>query len=455
MSDGEDKLDTYARNHSEMLSVLMSGERFGTHGDGRRCITISLERFVYNMRAKHTVSYEGEGGVRELLEHMRQFFPTHSAQMIDGCLVGFTGTVETSGHEQVDVDISLGAGAQLIVKVGPSSSVAHLLEAIEVHDRQVHIAAQEMGREYSLLAEGYNPTVSGPIDVPLVPEMRFTLLSAHLAKTGRLGKDAMRCLGSLRVAVEYGDEIDALKTYRLAVALSPLAYFLTDNTRSFRGQDALHTPRMQRSRIMEETDSARTGIIAGTFGAHFSFEAYVSWLESLKAIYFVDSMGATAQAGDKTIHQLLQERALSGSELMHLFDMAKPDVKLQGVVQLDQADALRPRYAAAWAAFLKGIFYSDDSFIAAQELIGQVGEKNVRDALLALRQYGWNADVYGRPVTELVEKLVRLARAGLEQAEEQAILDELTSLWEVRMVPADAFTAHVRPATSIRDYLGI
>ena len=38
---------------------------------------------------------------------------------------------------------------------------------------------------------------------------------------------------------------------------------------------------------------------------------------------------------------------------------------------------------------------------------------------------------------------------------ERRILDELATLWDVRMVPADAFTATDVPPLSIREYLGI
>lgn len=455
MPDAETNHDTYVRNHGELLSVLMGGERFGTHGDGRRTVGIRLERFVYNRRAHHTVGYEGEGGVRELLEHLRQFFDGQGAQVVDGCLVGFSGRVQVGSGERVDLDVSVGAGAQLACSVGPSAHVASLLEAIEVFDREVHVAAGELGRDYTLLAEGYNPTVSGPLDVSLVPETRYALMNAFLSQTGRYARDAMRCSCATEVTLDYGDEADAADSYRLAVALTPLTMFLTDNTRSFRGSDARHTPRMTRSLVWEEVDPKRCGVIPGTFDGRFTFETYVSWLEGLEPILFTDSLGTTTSTGSQTVGDVLRSRALSGSEIVRLYDMALPDVRLRGYIELRQADAMRPRYAAAYAAFLKGIFYNDESFSAARELVGRVSESDVERAKTALRLSGWNASVYGRPAADLVEKLLRISRAGLADPKERRILDELATLWDVRMVPADAFTAADVPPLSIREYLGI
>lgn len=436
----------FRRNHDEMVTVMRGGERFGTHGDGKRRLGIELERFVIDHNTGKTVSYGGDAGVEQLLEHMRQFYTRHEALREDGHLMGFRGSVKVSTGNEVGLTVSLEPAAQLECSVGPSTSLVDLLEAIETFDRQVHVASREMGQDYELLAEGYNPTVQKPLDLPLIPKTRYALMNAYLAQTGRYARDMMRCTASTQVSIDYGDENDAIESYRLAVALSPILAFLTDNTRSFRGSDVLKTPRMVRTLVWDEVDPQRCGIVPGTFDQSFSFEAYVRWLEGVRPILFTDSTGVTTSTGRNTERDILSSRALASSEILHLFSMVFPDVRFKNYIELRSADALRPRYAVAYAGFIKGIFYSDESFARACSLIGSINEKSVVEAKQSLREKGWDATVYGRKITDLVALLLRIARAGLTDPQERGIMDELGTLWDVRMVPRDGYIRAARKA---------
>lgn len=434
------------RNHDEMVAVMRGGERFGTHGDGRRKLGIELERFVYDRSTKTTVPYAGEAGVEQLLEHMRQFYQKHDVLREDGHLMGFRGSVTLSSGNEVGMLVSLEPAAQLECSVGPSASLADLLEAIQAFDRQVHVAAREMGKDYELLAEGYNPCVEKPLDLALIPKTRYALMNAYLSQTGRYARDMMRCTASTQVSIDYGDEIDAVKSYQLAVALSPVFTFLTDNVRRFRGSEVLKTPRMVRSIIWDEVDPTRCGIVPNTFSPDFSFEAYVRWLEGVQPILLTDSMGVTTSTGRKTERDIMTSRALAGSEIMHLFSMVFPDVRMKSYIEIRQADSLRPRYAIAYAAFIKGIFYSDNSFAAARELVGQVTADDVERAKNALRLNGWNSTIYRRGAADFIAKLVQIARAGLADPSERALMDEIATLWDVRMVPRDGYVAEAQRA---------
>lgn len=429
----------FRRNHDEMVTVMRGGERFGTHGDGKRTIGIELERFVIDHATGKTVSYAGEGGVEQLLEHMRQFYARHDALREDGHLMGFRGSVTVSSGAEVGLTVTLEPAAQLECSVGPSRSIVDLLEVIESFDRQVHVASREMGKDYDLLAEGYNPTVQKPLDLPLIPKTRYALMNAYLSQTGRYARDMMRCTASTQVSIDYGDENDAIASYQLAVALSPVLAFLTDNTRSFRGSDVLKTPRMVRTLVWDEVDPDRCGIVPGTFSPSFSFEAYVRWLEGIRPILFTDSMGVTTSTGKSTERDILSSRALSSSEILHLFSMVFPDVRLKSYIEIRSADSLRPRYAVAYAAFVKGIFYNDDSFEKARALVSSPTEESVEEAKRSLREHGWDGQVYGQSVTDFVAKLLQISRAGLIDPQERGILDELGTLWDVRMVPRDGY----------------
>ena len=87
---------------------------------------------------------------------------------------------------------------------------------------------------------------------------------------------------------------------------------------------------------------------------------------------------------------------------------------------------------------MKGLFYDPavGDEVSALVLPG-ISEQDVRDAWSGLKASGWDATVYGRPATELVDNLVTLSRKGLADDRDLALLEPLTSLWANRHVPRD------------------
>lgn len=424
------------RNHEELLAVLRGGERFGSHGDGRRGIGISLQRFIRNRATGSAVGYPGDTGAGALLVQLAGLYPGCVVKEESGNAFAF-GCEVMAGDESIGMSVSLGPGAQLECAVGPSTSLASLLGIFDSFDRNFHVAARSMGCDYDLVAEGYNPMVASPLDLPLVPRTEYALFNLHYAKTGRYGRDAMRACASTKVTIDYGDEADAIQTYRLAAALCPLTMFLTDNSRTLRGSDPKHTSRMVRSIVWDDVDPERSGMAPGTFDQDFSFERYVAWMESVHPVGYSDGLGGCTATNKQTTAEVMAEKALSGSEVMSLFSTVHPDVRFKRFIELEQADSLRPRSAVAYAAFLKGLFYDDESFAAARDLLAHVTEEDVWHAKETLRALAWNGNVYGMPVPDLVQRLIDIARAGLKDPAERALMDEVALPWEVRMVPRD------------------
>ena len=66
-------------------------------------------------------------------------------------------------------------------------------------------------------------------------------------------------------------------------------------------------------------------------------------------------------------------------------------------------------------------------------------DSDVTDAMERLRKFGWGATVYGQPMTRLTDNLIYMSRRSLSDEMDLRILSGITELWEVRMVPRDAF----------------
>lgn len=437
-SQAPEALDIYNQNHVRLMEVLQQAKAQAAGRSSMRPMSITLERVLYDHTTQTMVGFGGKQGIEAMLAQICAQVPGSVEEWHDGHLMGFC-VPQAELDDQCALVATLGPGGQIVCTVGPSCSIVELLGAIERFDREVHVAARALGCDYGLLAEGYNSFVDSPLDVPLVPRTRWTLVSAHLSQTGRYARDAMRCSCATNILVGYESEREALLTYRLCVALTPLLMFLTDNVRSFRGSGARRCPTMTRSVVWNEVDPSRCGIVPGTFGSDFSFDRYVTWLEGLMPILETSENDEVSSTGKRTLRDLMGERELTDQEAQEAFGIALPFVRLGDVIEIRQADALRPRMAASLCAFAKGLLRNDLNADTAITLLGDLSEERVLDAIYELRVRGWNATVYGRRVSDLVERLVAIARSGLSDAQELRLLDELVELWDFNMVPRDAF----------------
>lgn len=426
-------------NRQQMLSLIRGKAPSSPTAGTQPEFTLSLERIVIDHAANQPVPYDGEVGIEALLRTMLGLVDDGRAAYFDGRLMGFDGHRTVEGHS-FDLHVSLDAGGQLICTVGPAATASALLAALLDFDRMLHVASKQMGCDYELMAEGYNPFVASPLDVQLVPRTRWTLLNAFLAQTGRYARDAMRCSCSTVVGIGHAGEPLDIARLRYATALSPLLTFLTDNVRSFRGVGARRSPRMVRTVIWNEVDPARCGIVPGTFDNTFTLADYERWVEGIQPIMLTDEAGSTYSTGKQTTSDIMGSRALNERELAEILQVVYPYARMSAAgLEILQTDALRPRMAAGYAAFVMGLLSSPHGLDALKTMLGRVTEDDVRMASHELRLRGWDAQVYGHRAADLADKLVDTARAALDDAFDKRLLDEFSELWMVRMVPRDAF----------------
>ncbi len=402
---------------------------------GERAITLCLERFVIDRQSGATVPYQGERGMERVLEALGAYYP-EGRVVEEGRLVGLRGSVDSSGV-RVGVELGLGPAAQLVVSLGPIARVSRLKGALQAVDRQFHLASRGMGADYELLAQGVNPRPRSAAEVPLVPLTRHGVMGAHLGTSGRTGRDLMRLTAATAIRLSQAGETAAAEAFRLASALSPVISFLTDDALGLRGGNPHEAGRMIRTRLWREADPERSGTIPGCLAADFGFAAYGEWLESVQAVLVTNDSGETTSCDKRLVEDVMSDHELDRSEVASLLAAAHPLVRWDGQLEVRSADALPPRLACAYAALMRSVFCDEKASELAGILCAEANEEGVADLEQDLRERGWDARVYGRSLPNFVEQLVDVARGGLEDAADRAVLDELTQLWEIRTVPRD------------------
>lgn len=432
------------RNRQIMLAALKGdadqrGDSIQTAG-----LTLVLERIVCDHATGCPVPFEGPYGVERILHQLTGTY-VGGEIVCEGRLVGVRGALAIEGRDEtIGLRASVGVGAQLVLEVGPSRSITGLIDAIRVFDRQAHLAARALGREYDLVAQGLSPVVS-PSDIVPVPLRRNVLLGTYLVRSGRFAKDALRCSAMTRLCLPMPqDEREAVAIFRLFTALAPLLSFLCDNTLSLRGCAPADTPPMARQLVWQQMDPARHATMPSVLRESFGLASYERWLESVRPILFESDEGIVFSTGTDTCEYVMEERDLTPMEAKRLAHSVWPDVRFDGRIELRCADSLPPRLAGGYAALVKGLLATPDIRQAVERLvgIGEIEELDLDQIYHDLREMGWNARVFKRWVDQLANELVVLALRGLDDMEERRLLSELAQLWEARMVPRDALVTN-------------
>lgn len=443
----------YERNRAQMIAYMQDGcvKPEDLH------LGLELEHFIVRTSDHHVLTMEDSWGVHEILEHLAPYFgselsTTHGitscgkATFIDGHLMGYEGKVQINGElnsqstasndieqsypKMIGLAISLEPASQFEVSIGPFDQIIDFYEAyMSFLDMMTHVSEtfeQQAGAGFRLLRAGYNPLVDAR-EMPLSQKHRYRLMDAHFQKTGAKGIDMMRATASTQVSLDYTSEADFVQKYRLAVALAPLFSLICDNTPIYRNHRLGNNERMMHAKIWQDVDPERCGMPPTTFDPSFGFGAYVDWVLSVPTILMMDEAGTTYDTASMTGVEILSqhEQPLSTKEIEHIFSMVFPDVRGKHFIEIRDADALPPSFAAGYAALIKGLFYHRPSFQAICSLIDlpSLTVDAIDQARATLMRDGFNASIYGTTATSLVKEIFTLARAGLKGGACTAFLD--------------------------------
>ena len=86
---------------------------------------------------------------------------------------------------------------------------------------------------------------------------------------------------------------------------------------------------------------------------------------------------------------------MTKSEVEHACSMFFTDVRLKTYVEIRPADAMPIPYVIAYAALIKGLFYSETGLSELESIFAGVAENDIAQAKEALMENG-----YGRRFTE-------------------------------------------------------
>lgn len=442
-----------AENRARIVSYFESGARSCCQRQkaSTGVLGVEIEHFiVYDDGAPMTYaerSAENRIGVRDVLQFLTTYYP-HAIISETGALIGCYND---------EANITLEPAAQLEVSIAPFASIKRIGQVYQNFRACIDSFLNTYGAK--LVAKGYHPTRLA-LEMPLIPKTRYHFMDGYFASLGTHGERMMRASASTQVSIDYYSEADAVRKLRIASALAPILGVIANNTQLFEQRPARPVSRLT---MWRDVDNDRCGVIPGVFSSGFGFESYAQWLLQMPPIFItrtpkppvrelinekqfvprssnahLDGQRVDKQenaegvwfTGSLSAAQAYSDAPMETNDIEHVISMHWPDVRLKRYIEIRCADSLPYEQMMAYAALIKGIFYSEKALCAIEEELGVtksgtsvkndiwvITEADVDNAIEAIASQGSVAEVYGTSLTTWKAMLFTLAEESLGSSE--------------------------------------
>jgi glutamate--cysteine ligase len=366
------------------------------------------EKFLFHTDTLKPVPYEGERGVRALMQALSARFGW--LPIVEG------GNVIALKRPEGEPGgtVSLEPGGQFELSGEPVATVHEVAAETQAHLDQCLQVGSPLG--IGFLGVGFAPDWTLD-EMPRMPKQRYGIMARHMPKVGTGGLDMMFRTCTIQVNLDFADEADMVRKFRVSLALQPVAtaIFACSPFAEGRPNGFLSL----RSEVWRDTDRARTGMLPFVFEDGMGFERYADYALDVPMYFvyrdgrYVDTAGASFRdfmAG--RLPQLPGERPTFDDWSDHLTTLF-PEVRMKRFLEMRGADGGRWRRICAVPAFWAGLLYDPAALDAAWDLVrGWSAEERqvLRDAV---PRTGLMTPFRGGSVLGVARSALAISRAGL------------------------------------------
>jgi len=415
----------------QLVSYLESGNK---PADAWR-IGTEHEKFVFRTDDLTRAPYEGPRGIGKLLDGLRRFKWEPIEEMGRAIALG-----------KGDCAITLEPGGQFELSGAPLKTIHQTCDEVHEHLDQVKAVTAELG--LGMVGLGFDPKWPRA-DVPWMPKGRYKIMREYMPKKGKLGLDMMLRTCTVQVNLDYADEADMVKKFRVSLALQPVATALFANSPFTEGKPNGFLS--YRSHIWTDTDPDRCGILPFVFETGMGFERYVDYLLDVP-MYFVYRNGAYIDVAGHSFRDFLKGRlaALPG-EIPDMGDWTDhmttvfPEVRLKRYLEMRGADGGPWRRLCALPALWTGLLYDQTALDAAWDLVRDWTSEEHAALRRDVPRQALKTTFRGKPLQGVAKQVVEIARNGLQARcrkdrwgeNETHFLDSLSHIAESGVTPAE------------------
>ncbi len=365
------------------------------------------EKFPFYKDTLSPVPYEGQRGIRALLEGMQGLLGWEPIMEGDHPI----GLLDVTGGGA----ISLEPGGQFELSGAPVDTLHRTHCETTAHLAQLKQIAEPLGIGFLGLGASPKWTLK---QTPVMPKARYAIMANYMPKVGSQGLNMMFRTSTVQVNLDFASEADMVKKLRVSLALQPISTAIFANSPFLEGQ--LNGFQSFRSEIWRDTDNNRAGMLPFAFEDGMGYERYVDYALDVP-MYFLKRGETYHDVTGASFRELLSGsfRPMQG-ETAYISDWANhlgtifPEVRLKRYLEMRGADVGPLPMITAFSAFWTGLFYHQASLDAAWDIAKgwNAGERQqLRDDV---PKQGLKATIAGRSVLDIARELLVLSSAGLK-----------------------------------------
>jgi glutamate--cysteine ligase len=396
------------------------------------------EKFVFRTGSHAPVPYDGDRGIRALLEGLMRF--------------GWAGTYEAGpagaqtliGLSRGKANVSLEPGGQFELSGAPLADMHQICEETGQHLEEVKVVAAELGLGF--LGLGFTPLWRRD-EVPIMPKGRYKIMRRYMPLVGGQGLDMMFRTCTVQANLDFADEADMVAKFRVSLALQPIVTAIFANSPFTEGKPNGFLS--ARANVWTDTDPDRTGMLNFVFEDGFGFETYARYALDVP-MYFVKRDGRYIDVAGRSFRDFMEgrlaevpgERATIKDWVDHTSTIF-PEVRLKQYLEMRGADAGPWTRLCGLPALWAGILYDPAAQAAAWDLCKDWSTEQ-RAALRGdAARLGLKATVAGRSVQDVAKDLLAIAHQGLKRRNRLSagMVDETNYLGELEDIADSGLTA--------------
>ena len=362
------------------------------------------EKFGFIEDSLKPLPHDGPQSITAVLEGLQQF---GWRPVVEGnALIGL--------QDAAGCSVSLEPGGQLELSGAPRENLHQTCNEVNEHLRQVKAVSQPLG--IGFLGLGFHPKWPRK-SMQWMPKARYRIMREYMPRVGSLGLDMMSRTCTVQVNLDYSDEADMVRKFRVALALQPVATALFANSPFVEGQPSGWLS--YRAHIWSDTDPHRTGMLPWVFESGMGFERYVDWVLDVP-MYFVRRDGRYLDVAGHSFRDFMAGRLPGlGGEIPTLADWedhlstAFPEVRLKRFLEMRGADGGPWNMLCALPALWVGLLYHSPSLDAAWARVKDWSAETREILRQEVPRTGLATEVDGIRVSDLAREVLELAREGL------------------------------------------
>lgn len=392
--------------HEKKLESIVSILKQGEKSSGQFELGTEFEYIIVKKDTLESISYYGEEGIEGILHKL----------LLRGCYKAKCEGDYIVGLKHEDYEITLEPGGQFEISIRPCKAINDIKTIYLSFLNEIIPILEE--QNLLLMAIGYHPKSS--IDqIPFNPKKRYEYMSKYLVQKGKNAHNMMKGTASLQISIDYGNEEDFIKKFRVANFISPLLYLISDNSPIFEGE--AYTKYSLRSVIWENTDKQRSGIVPNSLNKKFGYNDYGEYMLNVPPILIMKNEEFIG-TGDKIVEDIMDEYDFTDEEIEHIMTMVFPDVRAKKFIEIRVGDSLPYPYNFSYITLIKGIFYNKTALEYLYKLSLRLEDDHINTAKEIIHNKGFCGNIGSKSVYDLIRIIFDLARKGLSSDEKEMLI---------------------------------